>query len=319
MTPASKEELYLAKLCGEDWQLPYPASRLEYYYAKLCGMDVPLPAEPLSRPELYLACLCGIAVVLPQPVSRKEMYMAKACGMEIEKLPEPLSKAERYWAILVSHISELTGTSSMMIYTGCSKLLDYQIGGNDLSDAAEDITICCVGKNLFNKDTALQKKEITGTQIVTSANWWVSDFIPVLPNECYCFSGTVGSAVLEYAGIDSTPVRSNQSMKIFVTGSDTHFIRINGELSYIGAVQMEAGSTPSDYEAYRALVTSVSLNGQPLRKNEYVRFRDQKIFYADSTSAPMSLPPVTLHQGFNSIYILPLNRHFSLSVKYIQA
>ena len=133
MTPASKEEIYLAKLCGEEWNLPYPTSRLEYYYAKLCGMDVPLPTNPLSRPEFYLAHLCGQNVKLPEPVSRKEMYMAKACGLEVEKLPEALSKAEIYWRMLLLQITEYIGELPLTFETNSSYLMDYRIYGNTVS------------------------------------------------------------------------------------------------------------------------------------------------------------------------------------------
>ena len=135
MTPASKEEIYLAKLCGEDWKLPYPASRLEYYYAKLCGMDVPLPAEPLSHPELYLAYLCGMDVKLPEPVSRKEMYMAMACGMEIENTPEPLSRVEQYWYLYIHHTKKVTSELPIVFDGNGTNLANYRIYGNSIQNS----------------------------------------------------------------------------------------------------------------------------------------------------------------------------------------
>jgi hypothetical protein len=129
MTPASREEIYLAKLCGENWELPYPASRLEYYYAKLCGMNVPLPAEPLSRPELYLAYLCGMDVKLSKPVSRKEMYMAKACGMPVGDLPKPISRSEQYW-VRITEPKEFTGTLPMTFTSSKGYLIDFRVYGN---------------------------------------------------------------------------------------------------------------------------------------------------------------------------------------------
>ena len=53
----SNTEKYLAALAsGDTTDLPTPISRQDFYLAKMCGMDVPLPA-PISRNDVYLKYL----------------------------------------------------------------------------------------------------------------------------------------------------------------------------------------------------------------------------------------------------------------------
>ena len=53
----SNTEKYLAALVsGDTTDLPAPISRQDFYLAKMCGMDVPLP-EPISRNDVYLKYL----------------------------------------------------------------------------------------------------------------------------------------------------------------------------------------------------------------------------------------------------------------------
>lgn len=187
MTPVSKEEIYLAKLCGEDWKLPYPVSRLEYYYAKLCGMEVPLPAEPLSRPELYLSCLCGNDVKLPEPVDRKELYMAKACGMPMGELPEPVSGAEYYWYRYVNHISEMIRIPPVNFKGTGTTLLNYQIYGNSVILDTDAVSVGDRTRNLFDMSNVTYGVWISASgHVDTSAIYGcISDDIPATASTYY--------------------------------------------------------------------------------------------------------------------------------------
>ena len=94
MIPISRVEMYLAKICGEDVELPIPQTRKEVFLAIIAGESYEKPI-PSSRVELYLAKILGDDVPLPLPQSREEIFLAKIAGVEYP-LPYPESRIE-YW------------------------------------------------------------------------------------------------------------------------------------------------------------------------------------------------------------------------------
>lgn len=96
MTPTTRIEAFLAKICGEDVELPEPQSRVELFLAAIAGSDHELP-EPQSRVEMFLAKILDQDVELPVPQSRSELYLAVIAGGDYE-LPEPQSRIEAYLA-----------------------------------------------------------------------------------------------------------------------------------------------------------------------------------------------------------------------------
>ena len=94
MTPVSRVEMYLAKICGEDVELPIPQTRKEVFLAIIAGESYEKPV-PSSRVELYLAKILGDDVPLPIPQSREEIFLAAIAGVEYP-LPYPESRIE-YW------------------------------------------------------------------------------------------------------------------------------------------------------------------------------------------------------------------------------
>ena len=333
MTPASKEEIYLAKLCGEDWKLPYPTSRLEYYYAKLCGMDVPLPAEPFSRSELYLAYLCGTDVKLPEPVSRKEMYMAKACGMDVDYLPETLSKSEIYWQNLITR-KGITGELPLTLIAHTPNLLDYQIYGGSISSPTETP----------DEIQGVGTRTVNIMPEITAENGWVdgyllndsgyialdtfnayqertSPFIKIDKSASYAFS----SAFIDETQIspwygwllydnDKRPIGSRhsnhgQSGGVIHATDNAEYIRISlrtyGE--QLEHVQLQLGTQATSYEPYgyqlpvscRTLTqagttTSLFIGSEPLKKDEYISYREQKRYHVDGTATPLTLPQIPI-------------------------
>lgn len=83
MEPSTRIELFLAKIVGEDVELPVPQSRAELYLAKIAGESVDLPT-PESRLDLFLAKIAGQSVELPTPQSRMELYLAAIAGEDVE-------------------------------------------------------------------------------------------------------------------------------------------------------------------------------------------------------------------------------------------
>ena len=91
-------EKYLAKIIGEDVEIPAsPIYREEFYLAKIAGETVDLPA-PITNIDKYLAKIAGETVDLPAPISRIDKYLAKIAGEDVEAPEYPLSEAEKYLA-----------------------------------------------------------------------------------------------------------------------------------------------------------------------------------------------------------------------------
>lgn len=83
MGPQSRNEQYLAKIAGENADLPeFPQSRTEQYLAKIAGEDVEVPEHPQSRAEEYLAVIAegggggGDVDVEPLSVTENGTYTA---------------------------------------------------------------------------------------------------------------------------------------------------------------------------------------------------------------------------------------------------
>lgn len=193
LTPITSNEMYLAKLCGMDVDVPNPITRMEMYLAKLCGMKIDIPT-PIARVDLYLAKLCGMNVVVPEPITRLEQYMAKLCGMNVV-VPEPITREEYYWRIY-SDFREYTGALPIVIASRSGGTLrNYRIYGNSVQDGVptpeEPIEVQSVGDktvNLLNNspDYWEQGQIIYGGSrvSVTTRIRTVSKF-QILPNTTY--------------------------------------------------------------------------------------------------------------------------------------
>jgi hypothetical protein len=107
MTPVTHKEYFLAKLSGEEVEIPSPVTREEVYLAILCGetIDVPTPA---TIDEEYLAALCGMSITPSAPVTRLQMIWAGLLG---EIMPEisPVTREEMYWANTTVGYQRLNG------------------------------------------------------------------------------------------------------------------------------------------------------------------------------------------------------------------
>ena len=99
MTPTTRIEAFLAKICGEDVELPEPQTESELYLANIAGGSHDLPA-PSSRTTLFLAKILGQDVELPEPQSRTDFFLANVAGGDYE-LPEastPIEALLAQWA-----------------------------------------------------------------------------------------------------------------------------------------------------------------------------------------------------------------------------
>ncbi len=112
-------------------------------------------------------------------------------------------------------------------------------------------------RNLFDKDAALDGYEITSSAngtIGENANWFVSDYIPVIDGEKYSISGKEnGTVVCAYDSnknfIASLEGSSANSFTVH-KGRGVSFVRVNGLMTQKDTCQIEHGSTATPYVPY---------------------------------------------------------------------
>lgn len=109
MVPVTHKEFFLAKLEGEDIEIPAPVTREEFYLAYLCGVEVDLPV-PVTVDEMYLAAMCGMLDTLPAPVTRLQLIWAQLIQAG-ETNVIPVTREEQYWVnIRLATAKTVTGS-----------------------------------------------------------------------------------------------------------------------------------------------------------------------------------------------------------------
>lgn len=110
-----------------------------------------------------------------------------------------------------------------------------------------------LGKNLLDEASVMRGYELNGTTgaIVESANWWVSDIIPVMPNTPYTSSGWDNNNTNKYWYRSDNSYIERTSGKTVTSPSDAAYMRVNGRLTQLGkTIMVEQGSTATDYAPY---------------------------------------------------------------------
>ena len=135
ITPITRKELYLAKIIGEDVDIPETAkTREELFFLKILDNFSKIP-EPITREELFLAKISGQDVELPEPKTRLELFLAKAAGVEIET-PTPITREEIFWSnypVIVDF--EVEGIPPLTYKAVKGTLKNYRIYGNIVGGA----------------------------------------------------------------------------------------------------------------------------------------------------------------------------------------
>ena len=191
LTPVTREELFLAKLGGQDVNTPSPVTREELYLDILCGNSANVPA-PFAREEIYLASLCGKNVQIPEPVTRKETFLAALCGEGILP-PNPVTREEFFLEDWLDNNGEfLTVTGAIATFTTLRaaplRSLAVTMGPKQDLNGYDSPWPAGGGKNLFN-GTFLQGywAYADGTW-VNSPNWITTEKIPCKASTSYTVS-----------------------------------------------------------------------------------------------------------------------------------
>jgi hypothetical protein len=130
------------------------------------------------------------------------------------------------------------------------------------------------GKNKFDKSKTLNGYEITdvgnGT-IGANLNWFVTDFIPVIPNTSYKISGKAnGNAVLGYNENKQFITNFPNAGTVGITiPNNVRYIKLNGMLKQKDTFQIEEGEKATTYEPYKEYTKTLYLNS-PLLEGDTI-------------------------------------------------
>ena len=133
ITPITRKELYLAKIIGEDVDIPETAkTREELFFLKILDNSSKIP-EPITREELFLAKIAGQDIELPKPKTRLELFLAKAAGMDVE-MPVPVTREEIFWSNYSAIVDfEVEGVPPLTYKAIEGTLENYRIYGNTVN------------------------------------------------------------------------------------------------------------------------------------------------------------------------------------------
>ncbi len=111
------------------------------------------------------------------------------------------------------------------------------------------------GKNLFNKNNIQSGSELLSTTLYAQPNsdYYISDYIEVVPGQTYYLSGNKGSGTTNiFYDENKAPVSSYSATTGAIPIPDNAtYMRFNGRLSELdNNIQLEQGSKATTYEAY---------------------------------------------------------------------
>lgn len=194
-------------------------------------------------------------------------------------------------------------------------IIDMQVMGNSIQDGTPTpevpIEVESVGdksKNLFNKNKIIKGKNLNASTggLYASATRGVSDYIPVCANQTYHVDFGIGYQNFINQGSTPYSILYNSDLTFnsqtattrtttgyYFTSPINGFIRLNFYIDMEDYVQLEVGSTVTEYEPYgykipvkvsnntEEITTNIYLN-EPLRKVgdyvDYIDFKNKKVY-----------------------------------------
>ena len=178
---------------------------------------------------------------------------------------------------VIYNLTQLFGAGKEPQQEWCDKNLPYLEGmqssfedklitdEKDAHNGKYKVDYKVTGKNKFDKSKTLNGYEITdvgnGT-IGANLNWFVTDFIPVIPNTSYKISGKAnGNAVLGYNENKQFITNFPNAGTVGITiPNNVRYIKLNGMLEQKDTFQLEEGDTATTYEPYKEYTKTLYLN-----------------------------------------------------------
>lgn len=184
MNPVTRYETYLAKLGGQDVEIPTPVTREEALLAKACGEEV-AEITPVTRREMLLDNLSGGDHDIT-PVTRIEALIAKAAGVEVTEF-DPVTREEVFWSRVQPSPSWvwqlLTGTAPLTLLDAVAHPIHSltQYGkcaqdGTPTPDAPVDIVCNNGALCMVDDELPAAYKRVLGFSCDNNALWEITGF-----------------------------------------------------------------------------------------------------------------------------------------------
>ena len=253
------------------------------------------PGGYMTPVKLFKDCTVGkieeVSTIREHEQARADQkYMMLSIGMYApmpEDVPEgsPVCKYTIH-DYVIYNLTQLFGAGKEPEQEWCDKNLPYLEGiqssfedklitdEKDANNGKYKVDYKVTGKNKFNKSKTLDGYEISneghGT-INTNKDWFITDFIPVIPNTSYTISGkSNGNVVMCYN-------KNKQAMSNITSGGTSYitipnnvrYIKLNGFLTQKDTFQIEEGDTATTYEPYKEYTKTFYLNS-PLLEGDTI-------------------------------------------------
>lgn len=253
------------------------------------------PGGYMTPVKLFKDCTVGkieeVSTIREHEQARADQkYMMLSIGMYApmpEDVPEgsPVCKYTIH-DYVIYNLTQLFGAGKEPEQEWCDKNLPYLEGiqssfedklitdENDANNGKYKVDYKVTGKNKFDKSKTLDGYEISNEghgAINTNTKWFITDFIPVIPNTSYTISGkSNGNVVMCYN-------KNKQAMSNITSGGTSYitipnnvrYIKLNGFLTQKDTFQIEEGDTATTYEPYKEYTKTFYLNS-PLLKGDTI-------------------------------------------------
>lgn len=219
-----------------------------------------------------------------------QKYMMLSIGMYApipEDVPEgsPVCKYTIH-DYVIYNLTQLFGAGKEPEQKWCDNNLPYLKGlqssfedklitdEKDANNGKYKVDYKVTGKNKFDKSKTLDGYEISneghGT-INTNTKWFITDFIPVIPNTSYTISGkSNGNVVMCYNENKQSMANITSGGTSYITiPNNVRYIKLNGFLTQKDTFQIEEGDTATTYEPYKEYTKTFYLNS-PLLKGDTI-------------------------------------------------
>ena len=253
------------------------------------------PGGYMTPVKLFKDCTVGkieeVSTIREHEQARADQkYMMLSIGMYApmpEDVPEgsPVCKYTIH-DYVIYNLTQLFGAGKEPEQEWCDKNLPYLEGiqssfedklitdENDANNGKYKVDYKVTGKNKFDKSKTLDGYEISneghGT-INTNTKWFITDFIPVIPNTSYTISGKSNGNVVMCYNENKQPMANITSggTSYITIPNNVRYIKLNGFLTQKDTFQIEEGDTATTYEPYKEYTKTFYLNS-PLLEGDTI-------------------------------------------------
>ena len=269
LTPITRVESYLDAIVNNGIPPTEDITRIETFLQAIYDNQV-CALTPITRIEMFLGKISGQSLTLPEPVTRVELYLAAIAGEDVELPENPITRLEMYlaewadsgdWTTISGAIVEFITQRAHKLKSCVVSLSPKQ----DLSHGDPSPTNICpisgwtgcevtrTGKNLI--DPAKRYNYQANTH-----RWYTTDGFVLKANQTYTLSSYPTAAQVYFLVASADATLATGFVKCTYTPAEdtTVCFQLYSSSGASGfELQLELGSTATDYEPYQGEEVSV--------------------------------------------------------------